>query len=79
MKYLTSDDIQEKAQDSMTRMIEVYLRDNLFFIKKSVIAYLYLCVKWILYGQSKGDKIVDFVDMDSLSKLFCLNENKNFD
>lgn len=79
LKYLTSDDIQEKAQDSMTRMIEVYLRDNLFFIKKSVIAYLYLCVKWILYGQSKADKIVDFVDIDSLSKLFCLNENQNFD
>lgn len=79
LRNLTSEEVIEKAQDSMTRMIEVYLRDDLFFIKDSFTAYLYLCVKYILYHQSEADKIIDFVDMDSLSKLFCLNENQNFD
>lgn len=64
--HMSDDEKEEKAHNAITYIISRYLRVKDFSIRKSFTSYLYLRVQHELYYQRKVDKIVDFVDWESL-------------
>lgn len=64
--HMSDDEKKEKAHNAITYIIARYLRVKDFSIRKSFTSYLYLRVQHELYYQRKVDKIVDFVDWESL-------------
>lgn len=59
-------DREEKAHNAITYIIIRYSRAKDFAIQKSFTAYLYLRIQHELFYQRKVDKIVDFVDWETL-------------
>ena len=64
--HMSDDEKEEKAHNAITYIIARYLRVKDFSIRKSFTSYLWLRVQHELYYQRKVDKIVDFVDWESL-------------
>lgn len=65
---LCIDDREEKAHNAITYIIEQYIRRPDFAITDSFTAYLYLRIQHELFYQRKVDKIVSFVDIETLYK-----------
>lgn len=65
---LCIDDREEKAHNAITYIIEQYIRRADFAITDSFTAYLYLRIQHELFYQRKVDKIVSFVDIETLYK-----------
>lgn len=63
---LCRSDKEEKAHNAITYIIARYLRDKDFVIIRSFTGYLYLRIQHELYYYRKVDKIVSFVDMETL-------------
>lgn len=63
---LCRSDKEEKAHNAITYIIARYLRDKDFLIIRSFTGYLYLRIQHELYYYRKVDKIVSFVDMETL-------------
>lgn len=59
-------DREEKAHNAITYIIARYLRVKDFAIHESFTAYLYLRIQHELFYRRKVDKIVDFVDWETL-------------
>jgi len=68
IKLMDIDERLEKAHDSASYLIQRLLKDSNFAIYKSFTAYLYLRVLHEIFYQSKADKIVDFVDLQTFFK-----------
>jgi hypothetical protein len=66
IEHMSDDEKEGKAHNAITYIIARYLRVKDFSIRKSFTSYLYLRVQHELYYQRKVDKIVDFVDWESL-------------
>lgn len=54
----------EKAHNAITYIVERFLKESRFRIRKSFTAYLYLRVQHELFYRRKVDAIVRFVDME---------------
>jgi len=65
---LCIDDREEKAHNAITYIIEQYIKRADFAITDSFTAYLYLRIQHELFYQRKVDKIVSFVDIETLYK-----------
>lgn len=63
---LCMSDREEKAHNAITYIIARYLRVKDFAIQESFTAYLYLRIQHELFYHRKVDKIVDFVDWETL-------------
>ena len=63
---LCMDDREEKAHNAITYIIEQYIKRADFAITDSFTAYLYLRIQHELFYQRKVDKIVSFVDIETL-------------
>lgn len=63
---LCRSDKEEKAHNAITYIIARYLKLSDFAIRESFTAYLYLRVQHELFYQRKVDKIVSFVDIETL-------------
>ena len=63
---LCRSDREEKAHNAITYIIARYLRDKDFVIIRSFTGYIYLRIQHELYYYRKVDKIVSFVDMETL-------------
>lgn len=63
---LSAADRWEKAHNAATYIVMQYVERGDFYIKKSVVAYLYKRVQFELFYHRKVDKIVDFVDFSEL-------------
>ena len=63
---LCRSDKEEKAHNAITYIIARYLRDKDFVIIRSFTGYLFLRIQHELYYYRKVDKIVSFVDMETL-------------
>ena len=59
-------DREEKAHNAITYIIEQYIKRADFAITDSFTAYLYLRIQHELFYQRKVDKIVSFVDIETL-------------
>ena len=59
-------DRDEKAHNAITYIIARYLRVKDFAIHESFTAYLYLRIQHELFYRRKVDRIVDFVDWETL-------------
>ena len=62
---LSVDDRRQKAHDAATYIIEQYLKRPAFVIYDSITGYLYLRIRWELYGkdhQLKRDQMLVFTD-----------------
>jgi hypothetical protein len=57
---------EEKAHNAITYIIEQYIRRADFTITDSFTAYLYLRIQHELFYRQKVDKIVSFVDIETL-------------
>ncbi len=65
---LCINDREEKAHNAITYIIEQYIKRADFAITDSFTAYLYLRIQHELFYQRKVDKIVSFVDIETLYK-----------
>lgn len=63
---LCMSDREEKAHNAITYIIEQYIKRADFAINDSFMAYLYLRIQHELFYQRKVDKIVSFVDIETL-------------
>ena len=63
---LCRSDKEEKAHNAITYIIARYLRDKDFVVIRSFTGYIYLRIQHELYYYRKVDKIVSFVDMETL-------------
>ena len=63
---LCRSDREEKAHNAITYIIARYLREKDFVIIRSFTGYIYLRIQHELYYYRKVDKIVSFVDMETL-------------
>lgn len=63
---LCKSDKKEKAHNAITYIISRYLKVSDFAINESFTAYLYLRIQHELFYTRKVDKIVQFVDMETL-------------
>lgn len=63
---LCMDDREEKAHNAITYIIEQYIKRADFAITDSFTAYLYLRIQHELFYQRKVEKIVSFVDIETL-------------
>lgn len=63
---LCMNDREEKAHNAITYIIEQYIKRADFAINDSFTAYLYLRIQHELFYQRKVDKIVSFVDTETL-------------
>ncbi len=66
----------EKAHNAITYIVERFLVDSDFCIRKSFTSYLYLRVLHELFYRRKVDGIVDFVDIAERQVICELNEDE---
>lgn len=66
IRWLPYVDRQIKAQDAATYFIEQYLKRPDFMRHRSILSYLFSRVAKELYYTRKVDKIVEFVDFDTM-------------
>lgn len=62
---LSADERQQKAHDAATYIIEQYCKRPAFVITDSITGYLYLRIRWELYGknrQYKRDQMLVYMD-----------------
>lgn len=62
VKKLSSDERGLKSHDAATLVIEKYLKNEDFFIDKSITGYLYKCVLFVLFYHRKCDTLLIYTD-----------------
>lgn len=67
--HLDCEKKNEKAHDTATYIVESFLLDKNFFIKKNFTSVIYLHVLQELFYTTKAEKIVDFVDDKTLEEI----------
>lgn len=69
VKKMPVEERKEKAHDAVCYIAEQYRRKKSWFISGNFPGYLYLRVLKELYGETKAQQIVDYVDFDELKGI----------
>ena len=66
---LSREEREEKAHNAVTYVIESFLLDKDYFVKKNFTSVIYLRVLHELFYTTKADRCVSFVDDETMARL----------
>lgn len=71
--YLSADDKADKQLAATEYLLRRYKKNRGYFVRKNFISAIKHSVRHAIYYQSQGDKLVDFVAIESMESIPCDN------